>query len=207
MSSTNEPEQYPVRPTPHCPNSVFPVLVYRGVLPTPVDEESTSDFLQRNHWEKKATTPNEKGTWGAITTKHFHPNTHECYGVIHGRSELVFGLGGADAVKADADADDSNGEGEEGVRVTVAAGDVVVVPAGVAHASVRKDDGYRYIGVYPEGSPKWRNEWGKRELSGADDPLFDEIKGVRVPRCDPVFGAEGPLRRVWNGILAEQPAE
>lgn len=58
MSSTNEPEQYPVHPTPHCPNSVFPVLVYRGVLPTPVDEESTSEFLQRNHWEKKASHEN-----------------------------------------------------------------------------------------------------------------------------------------------------
>ncbi|OJD36869.1 cupin domain protein [Diplodia corticola] len=191
-TTTTEPEQYPVRPTPHCPNSVFPVLVYRGVLPTP-------------------------GTWGAITTKHFHPNTHECYGVIHGRSELVFGLGGADAVLDGTDDDDDGDDGndnnnnrrssngrsiDQGVRVTVAAGDVVVVPAGVAHASVRRDAGYKYIGVYPEGSPKWRNEWGKTALRGADDPLFDEIKGVPVPACDPVFGADGPLKRVWNGVLA-----
>ncbi|KAB2570556.1 hypothetical protein BFW01_g10968 [Lasiodiplodia theobromae] len=136
------------------------------------------------------------GTWGAITTKHFHPNTHECYGVIHGRSELVFGLGGADAVEGDSG-------NYEGVRVTVAVGDVIVVPAGVAHASVQNDRDYKYIGVYPEGSPKWRSEWGKRELNGIDDPLFDEIKGVPFPRCDPVFGADGPLRKVWGEVLTK----
>lgn len=86
-----EPETYSVKRNAHCPNSSFPVLVYRNVLPTPVEEESTSEFLQRNKWEKKveivltfrfasSQLNRLQGTWGAITTKHFHPNTHECYG-------------------------------------------------------------------------------------------------------------------------------
>ncbi|GME45579.1 hypothetical protein GTA08_BOTSDO04745 [Neofusicoccum parvum] len=177
-SPTPEPEKYSVKPNAHCPNSSFPILVYRGVLPNPLDEASTSEFLQRNQWEKK-------GTWGAITTKHFHPNTHECYGIFQGSSELVLGEGGLD-------------EGG-GVRFTVGAGDVVVVPAGVAHASISSGGGYKYIGVYPRGSPKWRNEWGKREV-GEGDPLFDEIKAVPVPECDPVWGRNGPLLKIWKGV-------
>lgn len=178
-SSFREPEQYPVRRNAHCPNSQFPVLVYRNVLPTPVDEESTSEFLQRNQWEKK-------GTWGAIMAKHFHPNTHECYGIFQGSSELVFGEGGADEVGT-------------GVRCTVSAGDVVVVPAGVAHASVTSADDYKYIGVYPEGSPKWRSEYGKRAVED-DDPLLNEIGAVPVPVCDPVYGHQGPAVKIWKEI-------
>ncbi|KAH7048363.1 hypothetical protein B0J12DRAFT_755322 [Macrophomina phaseolina] len=177
-----EPETYSVRRNAHCPNSSFPVLVYRNVLPTPVDEESTSEFLQHNKWEKK-------GTWGAIMTKHFHPNTHECYGIFRGTSTLVFGEGGLDAPGT-------------GVRCTVSAGDVVVVPAGVAHASATSADDYKYIGVYPQGSPKWRNEWGKRAVED-DDPLLSEIAAVPVPACDPVYGAGGPAVRIWREIRPE----
>lgn len=30
---------------------------------------------------KTTNTTIHQGTWGAITTRHFHPNTHECYGL------------------------------------------------------------------------------------------------------------------------------
>ncbi|WYZ35452.1 hypothetical protein EsH8_X_000099 [Colletotrichum jinshuiense] len=184
-----QPEQYSVRPTAHCPNNVLPVLVYRNVLPEPYNEETVSDYLQRYGWVKK-------GTWGAITTKHFHPNTHECYGIFQGDSELVFGEGGGDT-------------GGTGARCLVRAGDVVVVPAGVAHASVaqeqklaeggHKGERYRYIGVYPEGAPKWRNEYGKTPL-GDSRELAHEVAAVPVPDQDPVSGRGGPLVQIWAGI-------
>ncbi|KAI8724058.1 Cupin type-1 domain-containing protein [Fusarium sp. LHS14.1] len=179
------PETHFVKPTTHCPNNVFPVLVYRGVLPEPHEETSTTTFLESHGWTKQ-----HQGTWGTITAKHFHPNTHECYGVFQGESELIFGVGAGD-------------DASVGVKCHVKAGDVVVVPAGVAHASVDKDDmtkdksqRYRYVGVYPNGSPKWRNEYGKVPLEGRK--LVDEIGGVPFPRQDPVAGYEGALLRIWT---------
>ncbi|KAH8897441.1 hypothetical protein GQ53DRAFT_791908 [Thozetella sp. PMI_491] len=185
------PEQYHVRPTPHCHGNDLPVLVYRGALPQPLDEETASEFLQRHGWVKK-------GTWGTITTKHFHPNTHECYGIFQGTSELVFGEGGADPPGT-------------GVTCQVGPGDVVVVPAGVAHATVSNPEivespaeadpltKYRYIGVYPEGAPKWRNEFGKEEVSSRNE-LAREIAGVPIPPNDPVTGPGGPLVHLWTEI-------
>lgn len=57
-------------------------------------------------------------------------------GVFQGSSDLIFGEGSADK--------------SGGVIVSVNPGDVVVVPAGVAHASITATSDYRYIGVYPK---------------------------------------------------------
>lgn len=47
------PEEYYLKPTPYVPNSDLPVLVYRNVLPSPHDEDSATDFLEANSWEKR----------------------------------------------------------------------------------------------------------------------------------------------------------
>ena len=57
-------------------------------------------------------------------------------------------------------------EGTGGVEVDVSAGDVVVVPAGVSHMSLRSGGGYRYIGVYPKVRPVPRSQEGKRDKIG-----------------------------------------
>ncbi|KAK1837965.1 cupin domain-containing protein [Colletotrichum chrysophilum] len=200
-----QPETYFVKRTEHCPNSDFPVLVYRGVLGTgdELDEDEVSEKLQQYGWVKK-------GTWGTITLKHFHPNTHECYGshssfsldtfkvsltelhpgIFQGRSELVFGEGGSDPAGS-------------GVRCWVRPGDVVVVPAGVAHASVADEKAapgekeYRYVGVYPEESPQWRSEMGRKPLQEKQG-LVEEVEGVGLPRMDPLYGVDGPLIKIWK---------
>lgn len=68
-----EPEKYYLKPNSYAPNSNLPVLIYRDCLPLPLSEEKTTQFLESHHWIKK-------GTWGHISVRHFHPNTHECYG-------------------------------------------------------------------------------------------------------------------------------
>ncbi|KAM0326599.1 hypothetical protein ACHAQA_006468 [Verticillium albo-atrum] len=191
MTSTHpQPEQYHIKPTAHCPNNVLPVLVYRNVLPLPYNEATASEVLEAHGWEKR-------GTFGTIIIKHFHPNTHECYGIFQGSSELIFGAGRADDAAA-------------GVTCRVSAGDVVVVPAGVAHASVptvgrpkvkwdldEDELHYQYVGVYPREGPIWKVEYGKEEI-GKDDPLFDEIAQVAVPVDDPISGPNGPLCQIWK---------
>ncbi|KAL0939719.1 cupin domain protein [Colletotrichum truncatum] len=180
-----KPETYLLRRTTHCPNNDLPVLIYRNVLGEQLDETSVSERLQRNGWVKK-------GTWGTIKLKHFHPNTHECYGIFQGRSELVFGEGSSDSTGS-------------GVKCEVHAGDVVVVPAGVAHASTPEseeasgENEYRYIGVYPEGSPHYSIEMGKKSLMEKPD-LVAEVAGVPVPPCDPVYGLDGPLVQIWKSV-------
>ena len=59
--------------------------------------------------------------------------------IIQGRSTLALGRERDEAATG-------------GVEISVSTGDVVVVPAGVSHRSIDAEDGYRYIGVYPEVS-------------------------------------------------------
>lgn len=117
-------------------------------------------------------------------------------GVFQGTSELVFGEGGADIRGS-------------GVRCQVKAGDVIVIPAGVAHATIDEDmerenkleEGarYRYIGVYPVGAPQWRSDLGKEALVGPyGEEIVEETSSVPVPELDPVWGLGGPLPQIWN---------
>jgi uncharacterized protein YjlB len=44
--------------------------------------------------------------------------------------------------------------------------------------------------------PKWRNNYCKGEES--IDELKSEIARVGIPAKDPVYGADGPLVRIWK---------
>ncbi|KAL5341143.1 hypothetical protein BJX70DRAFT_396196 [Aspergillus crustosus] len=174
------PSTYYLPPTEHAPNNPLPVLHYKDVLPRPRTEEVVSKFLTAHKWEKR-------GTWGAIWISHFHPNSHECYGVFQGSSTLLLGAAGED------------GTSSVGLRITVHTGDVIVLPAGTGHSSVESTDDYRYIGVYPEDCPKWRNEYGKTRIE--PETFRDEIAGVGMPEEDPVFGRDGPMMELWSQPL------
>lgn len=68
-----EPEAYYLKQNKHAPNNPYPVLVYRQCLPLPVSDEKATAFLESHAWERR-------GAWGHIGQRHFHPNSHECYG-------------------------------------------------------------------------------------------------------------------------------
>ncbi|KAI8933129.1 hypothetical protein NX059_009770 [Plenodomus lindquistii] len=175
------PEQYSLPKTTHVPNSDLPALIYRNVLPRPVDSDVTKRLCESNGWEKR-------GEWGAITIPHFHPNTHECYAIIRGQSRLALGRA-------------KPNEGTDGVEVDVSEGDVIVVPAGVSHRSLSSDDDFWYIGVYPKDAPRWRNNHCEGDESMED--LFKEIRNVAVPNSDPVYGARGPLCQIWTSARSK----
>jgi len=135
---TTQPETHLLKPTSCSPNnSTLPILIYRGVLPSPPSEDATTAQLTKHKWRKD-------GTWGHIAYRHFHPNVHECYGVFSGNSTLLLGQG--------------QGDNDGGIEVKVETGDVIVLPAGTAHACLESsaDPAYRYIGVYPAVSLKER---------------------------------------------------
>jgi uncharacterized protein YjlB len=203
------PERHIIPPNKFALNSALPVLIYRDALPLPLSEEKTTTFLESHEWEKR-------GVWGHIPVRHFHPNSHECYGmsldpvdvlrpgcsrcaagIFRGESTLLLGRGQSDE--------------HGGLEVDVHAGDVIVLPAGTAHCCLQSTQDYRYIGVYPkvhyievnridmadlfQGCPRWRNELGKEPLDV--DSLRQEITSVAMPAQDPVVGEDGPLMQLW----------
>jgi len=83
-----------------------------------------------------------------------------------------------------------------GKEVDVGVGDVIVLPAGVAHCSLSFEEGYEYVAVYPKGSPHWDNNWCKAGPSWTNAKAA-KARAVPVPDQDPVFGLNGPLAKLW----------
>ena len=152
------------------PNSSYPALVYEGVLPR--DGELASSFealFARNGWT---------GAWrnGLYRQHHFHSTAHEVLGVYRGSVSVRLG-------------------GPTGPLITLAAGDVAVIPAGVAHKNESQSSDFAVVGAYPTGtSPDM--QYGK---SGERPGVDRNIARVAKPPLDPVAGKEGALLTLWLG--------
>ena len=84
--------------------------------------------------------------------------------------------------------------GENGPKLGVEAGDVVLIPAGVAHRNHSCSQDFRVVGAYPPGQ-SWDMNYGKE----AERPAADQnIRQVPVPDTDPVYGDKGPLMEFWK---------
>lgn len=151
-------------------NSALPLLLYRHAVTLPeADPASLFEALfTANGWP---------AAWrnGIFPFHHFHSTAHEVLGVFSGSATACFG-------------------GESGVEVTVSAGDVVVIPAGVGHKALGASADLGIVGAYPTGTDPdlCRGAPGERPRS------LGAIAQVAVPERDPLYGAEGPLRRHWS---------
>ncbi|EOD50968.1 putative cupin domain protein [Neofusicoccum parvum UCRNP2] len=181
-----EPETFWVKPTPHVPNSALPVVVYRKAL-SDTSPENILSAIERNGWLKG-------GQWKTYKVAHFHSNTHECYGIIRGNTTYLLG-------KSPEDADIDDEGNPNGTKFFAEAGDVFVLPAGVAHCSVKSDGDYEFIGLYP-GGPLVDGE--RFNLNYARDgaektrELAKKSAAVPVPDKDPLYGLGGPLPKLWK---------
>lgn len=81
-----------------------------------------------------------------------------------------------------------------GREVTVRAGDVVVIPAGVAHRNVGQSPDLLVVGAYPGGSnyDLWHGNPAEREIA------MRAIAAVPLPDNAPVLGHDGGLRGLWK---------
>lgn len=153
------------------PNSRFPVLVYSGAVSLPPRDPAAAFevLFERNGWGGSS--------WrnGLYTVHHYHSTAHEVLGVYSGRVRVQLG-------------------GERGVVVTLSAGDVAVIPAGVAHKNLAQSGDFRVVGAYPAGtSPNMR--YGKPGERPAADR---DIAKLPLPPADPVQGLRGALITAWS---------
>lgn len=151
-------------------NEKLPLLVYKGALRLHPDDEPECiiRLFEQNDW---------KNGWknGVFDYHHYHSNTHEVLGIFCGTADLQLG-------------------GPEGVCVELDRGDIIVIPAGVAHKNLRSSADFLCVGAYPGGSDYDINYGKEGERPHADE----RIKKVPVPALDPAFGAEGPLLEYWK---------
>ena len=151
-------------------NPELPLLVYRRATTLPDDDPATvfEALFTANGWP---------AAWrnGIHPFHHFHSTAHEALGVYRGTATARFG-------------------GEGGIDLKVSAGDVVIIPAGVGHKALDASADLGIVGAYPAGTgPDLR-----RGAPGERPASIDTISHVAVPARDPLYGAEGPLRRHWS---------
>ncbi len=160
------PETLTLGPNHGVPNnSALPVLIYRGVVP--IDDPDTIEAtLRGNGW---------RPDWrdGVYPYHHYHSTAHEALACTSGSAELMLG-------------------GEGGHAVHVAAGDLLVLPAGTGHCRITASTDFLLVGAYPDGQ-----HWDLcREA--ADAATLARIAAVPLPDADPVGGRDGPLPHLWS---------
>ena len=152
---------------PNNPN--LAVVLRRGIDAIVDAPEACEELFARNGWV---------GTWrnGIFAFHHFHSNAHEVLGIVSGSARVLLG-------------------GPGGTEVTLAAGDVVVLPAGTGHKRESGAADLLVIGGYPPGQEGY-------DLRRGDPAELDEVTrnvaAVPLPATDPVAGPDGALIEAWG---------
>jgi len=151
-------------------NSTLPLLYYPGAFTWSEREDpaEVEQVFHGNHWIN---------SWrnGIYSFHHYHSTAHEVLGIYGGT--VTVQLGGPDGVILDAQS-----------------GDVIVIPAGVAHKNHGSSRDFRCIGAYPDGQT-WDMNYGKP----GERPAADEnIARLKLPSRDPIFGNHGPVGEFWK---------
>ncbi|MFD1702162.1 cupin [Methylopila henanensis] len=122
------------------------------------------------------------GFWrnGVYAFHHYHSTCHEALAVAQGWGEIRFG-----------------GEGGETLRLE--AGDVAVLPAGTGHKRVGASDDFLVVGAYPPDQP-----YDLIRDASEHDAALGRIRATPIPATDPVFGAEGGLRKAWTAASPDR---
>jgi uncharacterized protein YjlB len=153
------------------PNNPLPFVLYRGAIDltgSPDPERVVEKAFAANGWG---------GLWrnGVYPYVHYHSMIHEAMGVARGFARVRFG-------------------GEKGRVIEIAAGDVVVLPAGTGHQRVMESAELMVIGAYPPTGKYNLCRGSKAEHARA----LTSIPDVPLPLTDPVFGQKGPLMALWR---------
>lgn len=150
------------------PNSPLPVLIYRQVLDISNADERADTFealFERQGWPPA-------WRYHLYDFDHFHSTAHEVLGIFIGQARARLG-------------------GPNGRELMLYAGDVLVLPAGVGHASLEADDDFCMVGAYPPGQDPEIERGDPAQLTAA----LARVTSVAMPENDPVGG---PLKTLWE---------
>ncbi len=157
------PRQLQFRQDGYIPNNPsLPALIYTRVVRFERDGDPAAlleAIFNANGWGQ---------AWrnGIYNFVHYHPRIHEVLGVARGKATIR--LGG----------------NKNGTTITLGAGDVVVVPAGVGHECLRANADFLVVGAYPPQGFYSECRGSYREYEKAKRQI------LRVPmfKKNPVFG-------------------
>lgn len=167
-----QPETLRLAPNGWIPNHPrLPVLVYRDAI-APSGRDPAARFEARfaqNGWPPQ---------WrnGVYDFHHFHPSTHEVLGIAAGTARVMLG-----------------GPLPGGHEVTLRAGDVAVLPAGTGHCRIEASRDFLVVGAYPPDQDTGISR------TALDAERLAALERVGYPKSDPLYGAQGPLVKLWHG--------
>lgn len=149
-------------------NPQLPVLLYKNVFGKEVTPNEIEECFYKNNWT---------GSWrnGIYDFQHYHSTAHEALGVYGGWAKVQLG-------------------GDNSDIVTIEKGDLVVLPAGIAHKRIESGDGFAVVGAYPDRQ-QWDMNYGKAEEVKL---AKQNILKVRLPSNDPVMGENGRMFDYWK---------
>ena len=151
------------------PNNSIPLLLYSGALelmgrdPASIFENQFERFGWTRQWRN-----------GIYAFHHYHSTSHEVLGCYSGKANVLLG-------------------GEKGELLTLNAGDVVLIPAGVGHFNKGSSSDFGVVGAYPVGY-SWDMQYGR---PGERPTVLENIAALPVPPLDPVLGTDGGLLENW----------
>jgi uncharacterized protein YjlB len=143
-------------------NPRLPVVLHRGAV-APGQPEAAEALFRGNGW---------RPAWrdGIHGWHHYHSNAHEALAIAEGQVRVQLG-------------------GEAGVQLDLAAGDVVVLPAGTGHKNLGDSGGLLVVGAYPDssappdmlrGTPEERLR-AENTIAATPDPARDPVTGRPYP--------------------------
>jgi uncharacterized protein YjlB len=151
-------------------NSELYVLIYKNVF-------EFEDANPAQTIEKVFAKNNWGGMWrnGIYSFHHYHSTAHEALGIYGGWAEVQLG-----------------GPGNKVLRIEK--GDLVILPAGIAHKKIDSGDGFAVVGAYPAGQSPDMNYGKEVEFERAKL----NIAQLKIPTTDPVFGKNGKMFEFWK---------
>lgn len=156
------------------PNNSLPFLIYKSAF-------EFEDHRPVNMIESVFKTNNwchQMWRNGVFDYLHYHATVHEALGVARGRALVRFG-------------------GDHGEEFEIRKGDVAVLPAGTGHQCLSASNDFLVIGAYPPGADMQIT----RPTLENHRKALKTIPKVALPKSDPIYGANGPLTKLWGKSL------
>jgi uncharacterized protein YjlB len=151
------------------PNNRLPLVIYQNAF----KERGTTGAV----WlEQKFFSHNWSNSWrnGIYSFHHYHSTSHEVLGIYSGSALVHLG-------------------GEDGEKLTINAGDIVVIPAGVGHKNLGSKN-LGVVGAYPDG-----RSWDmNRGLPGERPQADKNIAALPIPSADPLLGDNDGIIGIWT---------